>query len=284
MFTIAREGLLSSRLIGPPVLAIDTQPMSQVTRQLSGSIGYPWTIRVFAFIILFNSAVIIALARPRQADKVAGNGDESDNNRRAWTDMVSAFKDGVFVTYIIGVFLALLGVYGAFFYMATYGRAVIGLSESDSLTIVLVFNAVGIPGRLMLGYVADRFYGPFSTVLPFTLGGGILLLAWMAVDSTAAYYVFVVMFGICTHAFNTLLGPTLATFVTDSRQSGQRMGIGFGVAGLAGLTSPPLAGALIALGGGSYVYLQIYSGALVSLGFVVLTSLRLWQIRQARDL
>lgn len=77
-----------------------------ISRQLAPQIGYSWTIRVMGFVVLFNTALIILLARPRTF--VRAKGPLVD---------LSAFKDAVYSLFAIGIFFTLWGVYIAYFYV-----------------------------------------------------------------------------------------------------------------------------------------------------------------------
>ncbi|KAH7310170.1 MFS monocarboxylate transporter-like protein [Rhexocercosporidium sp. MPI-PUGE-AT-0058] len=228
-----------------------------ISRQLSDKIGYPWTIRVMGFLMVFNGIVIVLLARPKKVKK----------ERRSLVDL-AAFKELAYLFYAIGIFFTLWGLYIAYFYTSTFGKAKIGLSDSDSLTLLLVLNAAGIPGRLIPAFMGDRLFGPFNTMLPFVMGVSIMLLVWMRVDSTGGFYAFVIIYGVCANAVQTLFPSTLSTFTKDPSKMGQRIGM-----------VSPLAGVMISVGHGSYLYMQLYGGVSVLLGFVLLCISRFFQFR-----
>jgi len=57
-------------------------------------IGFPWTIRVIGFVILFNSILIVALARPRVSTDVKGPLVE-----------LAAFREILYAIFAVGIFL-----------------------------------------------------------------------------------------------------------------------------------------------------------------------------------
>ncbi|KAI1749748.1 MFS monocarboxylate transporter-like protein [Xylaria castorea] len=264
-FTKNRAFALSLAACGAPLGGI-IFPL--ITRQLSGPIGYPWTIRIMGFIMTFNTILIFVLGRPRKFKK----------DKRPLVD-AAAFKEPVYSFFAVGVFFTLWGIYIAYFYTSTYGRDVVGISESNSLTLLIILNAVGVPGRVIPAFLADRYFGLFNTMLPFVVGAGVLLLAWMRVESAAAFYAWVALYGICANAVQTLFPSTLSSLVTDLSKTGQRVGMVFSVGSLACLTGPPLAGVLIGVGNGSYKYLQIFGGVSVLVGFVFFAISRFYQTR-----
>lgn len=146
----------------------------------------------------------------------------------------------------------------------------------------MVLNAVGLPGRMIPAFLADRYFGPFNTMLPFVAASSIMLLVWMRVETAGGFYAFVSLYGVCANAVQTLFPSTLSSLVTDASKMGQRVGMVFSVGSLACLTGPPLAGVLIGVGGGNYMYMQIYGGVSVMIGFVFLGVSRYFQAQESK--
>ncbi|KAL2167579.1 hypothetical protein VTG60DRAFT_1090 [Thermothelomyces hinnuleus] len=266
-FTKKRAFALSLAACGAPIGGI---MFPLIARQLTPTIGYPWTIRVFGFIMLFNSALILLLGRPRKFKK----------EPRPLLDP-AAVREPVYASFAIGIFFTLWGLYIAYFYTATYGTTVIGISDSDSLTLLMVLNAVGILGRLIPAYVADRYFGPFNTMLPFVTGCAVMMLAWMGVHSPGGFYAWISLYGVCSNAVQTLFPSTTASMVTDPSKMGQRVGMVFSVGSVACLTGPPLAGVLIGVGHGNYRWMQLYGGVSILIGLGMLGLSRFLQARKA---
>lgn len=102
-FTKRRAFALSLAASGAPVGGI-IFPI--ISRQLASQIGYPWTIRVMGFVVLFNTAIVFLLARPRQFHRTRGPLVDP-----------RAFKDPTYSLFAIGIFFTLWGVYIAYFYV-----------------------------------------------------------------------------------------------------------------------------------------------------------------------
>ncbi|KAI2464695.1 MFS monocarboxylate transporter-like protein [Annulohypoxylon bovei var. microspora] len=266
-FTERRAFALSLAACGAPVGGLI---FTAISRQLSETIGYPWTIRIMGFVVLFNSIIILILARPRRL----GNGV-----KRSLVD-IAAFKEPTYLLFSIGLFFILWGLYIAYFYTTTFGKEIIGISESDSLTLLMILNGAGVPGRIVPAYLADRWFGTFSTLLPFSFGVGLTLVMWSQVHTKVGFYVFVVIYGVCANAVQTLFPSTLSQLTTDPSKMGQRVGMALAVGSLACLTGPPLAGALIGIGNGSYLYAQLFGGCSVIIGFLFLTAARWSHLRE----
>jgi predicted MFS family arabinose efflux permease len=215
------------------------------------------------FVLLFNAAAILALARPRVFPRKGPMFD------------IRAFKDPVYALFAVGVFFTLWGLYVAYFYVTTYGKSVVHISESDALTLLIILNGGGIPGRIVPAYLADRYFGVFNTLLPFTLGTAIMLYVWPRIHENASFYAFAVLYGICANAVQTLFPTTLSQLTKDMSKVGAHVGMVFTVGSVACLTGPPIAGRLIDHAGGKYWDAQMFAGSTVLVG-VVFMSLSRW--------
>ena len=80
-----------------------------IAQQLLPKIGFGWTVRVMAFVICFNSAVVLAIARVRLPPRRAGPLVE-------W----SAFRELPYTLFCSGMFLNLWAVYFAYFYVSRH--------------------------------------------------------------------------------------------------------------------------------------------------------------------
>ena len=50
-------------------------------------------------------------------------------------------------------------VYCVFYLIALFARDEPGMSYTDSLNLVIIVNGVGLPARVLPGYIADRYIG-----------------------------------------------------------------------------------------------------------------------------
>ncbi|KAL5119263.1 hypothetical protein ACEQ8H_002750 [Pleosporales sp. CAS-2024a] len=261
-----RRGLaLALTACGAPVGGI---VFPVIARQVAPKTGYPWTIRTMGFVLLFNSVLIISLARPRSFA------------RKGPLINLRAFRDAVYSLFAVGIFFTLLGLYIAYFYVSTYGKKMVHIGDAESLTLLIILNCGGIPGRIIPAYLADRYFGVFNTLLPFLLGTAVLLFGWVGIRDHGSYYAFAVLYGIFANAVQTLFPTTLTQLSTDMSQVGARVGMVFTLASIACLIGPPVAGRLIDLAGGTYLYAQLFAGVAVSIGFLFL-SLSRWCYRMA---
>ena len=82
------------------------------TRQLLASVGAPWTIRALGTIFVVNTAITLAVARPKVGARKVGPLVE-------W----AAFKELPYLLFAVGAFLALWGLYFAYYYVCALNMA-----------------------------------------------------------------------------------------------------------------------------------------------------------------
>ncbi|EGD86754.1 hypothetical protein H112_05263 [Trichophyton rubrum D6] len=186
----------------------------------------------------------------------------------------SAFRELPYLLFSIGSFLILWAVYLAYSYISTFSHDIIGISSSTSLTILLITNAVGIPGRAILAFVADRYTGLLSMYIPMSLAAGISLYAWSAVRDLSGLVVFSVMYGLFAAACQGLFIASCSSLTVDLSKMGTRTGMVFTIVSFATLTGPPLAGMLIEKRNGDYLYVQFFGGTSFVLGSLILIGAR----------
>lgn len=78
-----------------------------IAQQLLPKLGFAWTVRIMAFVILFNSIVVLSIARVRLPPRRLGPLVE-------W----SAFREPPYMTYCLASFFNFWAVYFAYFYVS----------------------------------------------------------------------------------------------------------------------------------------------------------------------
>ena len=78
-----------------------------IAQQLLPRLGFPWTVRIMGFIILFNAILVTLIARVRLAPRKLGPLIE-------WR----AFRELPYTLYCVGMFFNLWAVYFAYFYVS----------------------------------------------------------------------------------------------------------------------------------------------------------------------
>ncbi|KAL2850361.1 major facilitator superfamily domain-containing protein [Aspergillus pseudodeflectus] len=227
-------------------------------------IGFPWAVRCMGFVVLAMAAVTLALLRPRLPPRKSGPLAE-------W----SAFKEPAYLLFTFGVFLLYWTLYFAFFYIQAYAIEVLGISQEAGATLIIITNALGIPVRAPLGYLADRYIGPLNCLIPCVALCGVLIFAWAAVHTVAELYVFAVFYGLASAAAMALFVGTVPSLTKDLDKIGTRVGMALTMISFGPLTGPSVAGTLIARTGGKYLAAQMWAGAALIVSVFALVGARL---------
>ena len=235
-----------------------------IVQQLLPKIGFPWTVRVVGFVMFTVQCVTLAFTKPRLPPRKTGPMAE-------WR----AFKELPYALFAIAMFLSFWGTYFAFYYVSSFGRDILGIHPSEAIYHLLILNGVGVIGRLIPAYLADRYFGPLNTMIPITFVSCVLLYWWAAVRSKGGLVGFAVVYGLFASGIQSLFPATLASLTSDLKKTGIRMGMVFSVVSFACLTGPPLAGILIQKRHGSYLYAQIFAGSVMLGGCVFLLACRI---------
>ncbi|PLB55517.1 MFS general substrate transporter [Aspergillus steynii IBT 23096] len=219
-------------------------------------IGFGWTVRAAGLVMLVTQVPGLALYRPRYKQ-------QQQQDKPPLVDW-AAFKEKPLVFFTIAMFLNFWGLYFTFFYLGTFARDRIGMS--NTLNLILVLNGVGVIGRIVPSLIGDRITGRLNMLIPISVASAVLIFAWMAVDSVAGLYVFTVFYGLVGGAAQSLFPATATTMTPDVRRTGTRLGMILSVVGFATLTGPAIEGALIQQEGGSYVGAQAFAASAIMLG------------------
>ncbi|OBR03367.1 Major facilitator superfamily transporter [Colletotrichum higginsianum IMI 349063] len=233
-------------------------------QQLIPTLGYGWTMRALAFATMVCLVVSNLLARPRLPPYSTGPIVE-----------LAAFKELSYTLFAIGIFLVFWGVYFAFYYLSSFGVDIIGIPQNESFNLFLVLNGVGIIGRTLPAYLADRYTGPMNILLMVTVASIICAWAMIGVTSREGLYAWTVVYGIVGNGLQAMFPATLSSLTTDLKKAGVRMGMIFTIVSFSVLTGPPIAGLLITRDNGRYMYAQVFAAASMVVGFLFLCGSRL---------
>ncbi|RKL05604.1 hypothetical protein BFJ70_g17095 [Fusarium oxysporum] len=244
-----------------------------MARKLLPTIGFGWTMRAMGFIQLGTFAIALVSGVPRQSPRRSGPIID-------W----SVFGEAAFTLYLLGAFLAFLGVFFPFFFLSSYAREKQGLSYIDSLNLTLVLNGIGFPARLIPSFIA-RYTGTMNVFIAFLFSSALCMYTWIPVHSTPGLYVWTVFYSLSVGGVQSLFLAVVIIINSDMSKIGARLGIISAGVGIGALLGSPISGAIISASGGSYVGAQIFSGStLVVGGLLVLASREMKRRHEGQDL
>lgn len=238
-----------------------------VVMRMLPEVGYGWTMRTLGFITMATLIPCLLFFKQRLPPRTTGPIVE-------W----AAFQEMPYLLFAVGMFLNFWGLYVAFFYVGSFGRNIIGVSETTSIYLLMIMNGVGILGRLVPNLLADQFTGPLNLLIPFSCATAIVAYCWSAVHDMSSLYAFAVFYGLFAAGIQSLFPATLSTLTTDLKKIGVRMGMVLSIVAIAALIGSPIAGALVSTDGGDYLYAQMFMGSAIIAGTVVLVGARVTKV------
>ncbi|EFQ31147.1 major facilitator superfamily transporter [Colletotrichum graminicola] len=201
-----------------------------LARHLIASIGFPWAMRVFAFIVTGSLLVCIAIMRLRPNHK-----------RRGALFRLKHFQDIPYVAFCIAMALMIGSVYVPFFYVDAYALR-LGVDPDASFYLLSVMNAASLFGRLAPNWLADK-YGGMTIMLPGCIGCAIVLFLSRFAHDLPGLIVISIVYGFISGGMISLPPATIANLTDDLSEYGTRMGMGYTIASFGALVGNPIGGA-----------------------------------------
>ncbi|KAK3368344.1 MFS transporter, MCP family, solute carrier family 16, member 10 [Podospora didyma] len=228
-----------------------------IFRHALDNVGYSWSCRILAFIVLAALAGPFLLMKPRVIP----------SQKRKLFDF-AALKDSAFLLFSLSLFFTFVGLYEPFFYIPSYSKTELGVGQSLGFYMLSVLNAGSFFGRLIPNLVAN-YTGSMNALLSCICISGVLIFCWIPVKTLAGLIPFAILYGFFSGAVVSLPPTAMVTLSPDISKVGQRMGMSFSFAGFGLLVGNPIAGAILR-GQSKYLGLQVFSGVTVMVGFVLL--------------
>ena len=230
--------------------------------RLVPQVGFPWAMRTSAFMIL------ALLAFANFSIKARNPPNPRPMNRKT---ILGPLREVRLVLVMAGFLFLTFGIFIPINYITVEAIAD-GMSLNLAQYMLPILNAASLFGRLGSGAFADKL-GPYNTASTVTAFAGILVLAlYIPAASNAPLIAFAALFGFASGAYVALAGP-LVIRISPLPEIGYRTGLLFMFASIGGLTTNPIAGAILAAGNGSFTGVKIFSGVMIMTGvcFIVLS-------------
>ncbi|KAH8722837.1 putative MFS monocarboxylate transporter [Phaeosphaeriaceae sp. PMI808] len=232
--------------------------------RLQPSIGYPWTIRVLAFLQFGCSCIAmpILLCVPRPP--------RPTTPRRIihW----QAMKEGTFSAYCVANFLIFMAYFVPLFYVPYFASNILKTNKNLGFYVLAALNGASAVGRLGSAIVAQKLGAP-NILLFSVVASGILIFGWTGVNDLGGFVTFAVLFGLFSGILISSNPVVIAHPVISPTPDviGTRLGMQWFATSLGVLIGAPIAGAIgAAETRKAFVNLAIYSGAVMVTGCAAL--------------
>ncbi|KAM0553130.1 hypothetical protein ACHAPJ_007680 [Fusarium lateritium] len=179
-----------------------------IAQQLLPKIGFRWTVRVMGLVVAVSSMIIMIIAKTRLKARKAGPLVE-------W----AAFKEPAYVLFAVAMFFTLWPTWISYNYARQYSTDKLGGSASDSFLMLIAINAVGIPGRMISAFLADRYFGAINVFIPTIFSAALCLYLWSQVHTLTGGFVWVSIFGYFGAAIQSLFPSCCASLTPDLNAS-----------------------------------------------------------------
>ncbi|KAK7705989.1 hypothetical protein SLS57_009906 [Botryosphaeria dothidea] len=220
-------------------------------------VGFAWTMRICAFLILFLMTIANLTIKSRIPPMP---------KPLAPIEFVLPFKEMPYLMLTIGSFLFFMGMFLPINYLIVQATSE-GMSAHLASYLIPILNALSLFGRVLPGYVGDKI-GRYNVMLVLCALTAVLDLAlWIPASGNAALIVFAAAYGFGSGAFVSM-APALIAQISDVRKIGVRSGAMFAVISIAALVSNPIAGAIVGAEDGSFTGLKIFCGVMQVAGAV----------------
>ncbi|KAJ3996135.1 major facilitator superfamily domain-containing protein [Lentinula boryana] len=228
-----------------------------INRALIPLIGFPWTIRVVASIIMLGM-ILGNLTIKQRIVSAANKGHSLD---------LSPMKSRIFILYCSASFFIYLGYYTFTTYLASSAISV-GVSISFSFYLVSVCNACSGMSRIISGLVADRF-GAINLMIPAICLSTTTYYVWPFVHSQSGLIFLSVVYGVSIGPFASLVSKPVLDF-GEKDQLGQRVGILMSMVGIAMLTGTPISGAVNTYTSSRTLGMGLFAGSTMLFGAILM--------------
>lgn len=176
-----------------------------IDRLLNGTdVGFPWTMRILGFVMIPLLIFSCAAAKSPTTDSKAPdpNITESLENEKHAEESHRVNRQGAVKTLYrqpslqltcLAMFIVYFGMFSPIFYLPSFATEA-GFSTSLSFYTASIMNGASLFGRILPGFVADR-YGKFNCCIIATISTGIIIMCWTKVASVAGLVIWSAAYG-----------------------------------------------------------------------------------------
>ncbi|KAJ1833269.1 hypothetical protein LPJ63_002894 [Coemansia sp. RSA 2711] len=242
------------------------------TQAMIDNLGAEWALRILGILTFAVTGVMNLLYFRRVPAKPRKNMLELRAAKRLTFWLVSLESFSMYT-----------GYWALTFYIGTTARQ-LGGSFQDGSNLLLVLNAGSAVGRILAGYIADKFGCINTLLISLLLTVVIEMPLWMLAKSLAPLYVLCVLYGMISPTFISL-NPVIVSNYFDTDVLASVMGMANVFSGLGGLAGNLSQGEIFDKYDKREQFTNtiIFSGMFVLFAGLVVLGLRVHVIRKSND-
>lgn len=224
--------------------------MPPMLRKLYAEVGFQWAIRILGFICLgcLILSLIFCVERQKPISKPLGSIGKILKWYLNSALNLRYFLEPKFLFTAIGMSLVETSLTTTLTFIASYSLSV-GNDVTTSYNIIMASNAIGILGRYIPGYLADRWVGRFNIMIITNSICAILnLIIWLpAGKHVAALWVYIILFGFFSGSVLSMT-PVCIGQISRVDDFGKRYATAYLLQALIVIPAIPIGGAIISNG------------------------------------
>ncbi|KAH1497207.1 hypothetical protein KXV92_009396 [Aspergillus fumigatus] len=198
----------------------------------SRRLGFGWGVRVVGFVVLGLLAIACTLVR------------EALPPRKGRLFLLRAFLQPSYSFLVAAVFLSFWGMWVPYFFIVSFAIQKIHMGGNLAFYTLSIVNAGSLLGRIIPGFLADRF-SRLNMLVCVYAANSIMLPSWIRITTAASLIAWAAVFGFVSGAIISLYPVSIAQLAPRPQEIGTYMGQASAAVSVAGLTGTPIAGALI---------------------------------------
>lgn len=232
--------------------------------QLTPRVGFGWTMRICAFLILGLLIIANLTIRSRLPPRKAPV---------SFAEFFTPLKERPYLLLNIGSFCGYLGLFVPISYIVVQASS-IGMPVHLQGYLIPILNGASLFGRVIPGFVADLI-GRFNIMISICLLSIIFIFAvWIPATNNAITIAFAALYGFASGAYVSIMPTLVAEITKDMSKLGVRNGTSFAIISIAVLIGSPISGALISANDGKFYGLQAFAGGTLAVGTLVIFATR----------
>ncbi|SCU91241.1 LANO_0D11144g1_1 [Lachancea nothofagi CBS 11611] len=240
-------------------------------RTLYSQVGFQWALRILALLCFCCLAISITFARERE--QLVVEPFISKTEALKWY-LASAlnwryFLDWKFLFAALGMGFAENSLTASSTYLASYSLAQ-GNSEKISYALIATTNAIGVLGRYIPGYLADKYTGRFNMVIiTISMAAVFNLAMWLPFGGNVkVLWAYSILYGFATGSILSLV-PVCIGQISRTTDFGKRYASAYMLEAIMTIPVIPVGGAIISTGSiANYNKFIIYTSIMMVAGSI----------------